>query len=119
MVTIDKVQLIEMFRTNKETGGYEGDYIVSLRPSEIFLTDSNMEKDIVEKENLVASFSNGWAIKGKIETDYYAWIELFIAKNGNDFVYGSTNKKLAASSMEAFDDFCKCFEFVCWDKFDI
>lgn len=62
---------------------------------------------------------NGWELKGKVQYDYFSWINSFEAKKGLDWVKGDFEKEVTCSSLKAFEDFLSNFEVESWDYADI
>lgn len=73
------------------------------------------------KESDLGTHSNGWTVSGKLQEDYYTWVNYFEASHPE---YGTVRGDfeediLEATSKLALDKFCEEFAPEAWDYEDI
>lgn len=68
----------------------------------------------------IGNNESGWNIKGEIITDYYSWVNSFVAEHEEyGKVQGDFEEEVEASSIEAFEHFILHHHPESWDYWDI
>ena len=88
------------------------------------LAPSEVVEDTVKVEDYEREYTrihkDGWTITGKLEEDWYVWVNDFEAtKEDGSFVKGNFEYEIKASSVKALKDFLKNHIPDAWDYWDI
>lgn len=67
----------------------------------------------------IGRHSDGWHIVGKIQEDYFVWVNDFKATNGKHFVCGDFEKLIYTDSPETLVRFLSKYPYREWDYGDI
>lgn len=88
---------------------------LTLNPSQV--TDN---PDDAESGTCTRTHDSGWTITGKLQEEYYVWVNEFTATHPElGRVEGDFEKEVRATSDEAFAHFWKHHEPEAWDYYEI
>jgi len=91
-------------------------YTKSFHEKKLFRTWANT----LQPRDLGFHTESGWTIKGKVQEDYYEWVDFFTAthpKYGK--IEGDFEDTVTAETQEAFEHFYKHHPPTEWDKSEI